>query len=255
MIFDTHAHYNDPAFDEDRDILLSSMARHNVGTILNVGADLPDCRASVELAHRYPFIYAAVGVHPDHVGSIDDAFWDWMHKTAAEDSRVVAIGEIGLDYHWDVEPREFQKEWFIRQMDLARELELPIIIHSRDAAQDTMEIMQEHAQGLHGVMHCYSYSPEMAQEYVKMGFFLGVGGVLTFKNGKKLKKTVEAVPIEHLLLETDCPYMAPEPYRGSRNNSIYIDEVAQTMAELKGMQKDEVIRICTANAERLFRCS
>ena len=252
MIFDTHAHYDDEQFDTDRETLLAGMHDNNVGTIINVGASLNGCRRSVELAEQYDFIYAAIGVHPDEVGALDEEFIQWIRKTAQINSKVVAIGEIGLDYHWDVEPREVQKHWFIRQMELARELDLPISVHSRDAAKDTFDLIAEYGQGLSGVIHCYSYSPEMAKEYVKMGYHIGLGGVVTFKNAKKAKETAQVIPIERILLETDCPYMAPTPYRGKRNNSAYIDYVAEEIAALKGMSKEEVIARTEENAVRLF---
>lgn len=252
MIFDTHAHYDDEQFDEDRAALLSSMYSHNVGTIINVGASLDGCRTSVALAEQYDFIYAAVGVHPDEVGGLDEAFLQWMRETACSKPKVVAIGEIGLDYHWDVEPREIQKKWFLRQMDLARELSLPIIVHSRDAAKDTYDMIAEHGKDLSGVIHCYSYSPEMAEEYVKLGYHIGLGGVVTFKNAKKAKETAAVIPLEWILLETDAPYMAPTPFRGKRNNSILIDYVAEEIAQIKGISKDEVIAVTEENARRLF---
>ncbi len=252
MIFDTHAHYDDEQFDIDREELLASMHENNVGAIINVGASLDGCRRSVELAGKYDFIYAAVGVHPDEVGGLSEEFIQWMRETAQTDPKVVAIGEIGLDYHWDVKPREVQKKWFIRQMELARELNLPICVHSRDAAQDTFDLIAEHGRGLSGVIHCYSYSSEMAKEYVKLGYHIGLGGVVTFKNAKKAKETVTVVPMEKILLETDCPYMAPTPYRGKRNNSIYIDYVAEEIASLKGMTKEDVIARTEENAKRLF---
>ena len=276
MIFDTHAHYNDKQFDADRDELLSSMSEQNVGTIVNVGASFQDCKDGVALARKYPFVYAAVGLHPDDVGELEAAepavagpadagvevagqagesgntVFDWIRKTAETDPKVVAIGEIGLDYHWNVETHDVQEKWFRRQLDLAEELNLPVSIHSRDAAEDTLRIMKEYAGRITAVMHCYSYSPELAEEYVKLGYYFGVGGVVTFKNGKKLKRTVEAVPMERILLETDCPYLAPDPYRGKRNHSGYIDYVAAEIASLKGLSKEEVIAITEANAKRFF---
>ncbi|MGI5931035.1 MAG: TatD family hydrolase [Eubacterium sp.] len=252
MIFDTHAHYNDKQFDSDREELLASMKDHNVGTILNVGASVQDCRDTVELAHRWPMIYGAVGVHPDHTGELNEEIFAWLRETAGTDDRIVAIGEIGLDYHWNIESHETQKKWFIRQLELAGKLDLPVSIHSRDAAQDTLEIMKTYGQGLTGSIHCFSYSPEIAEEYVKMGFCIGTGGVVTFKNAKKLKNTVARTPMEYLLLETDCPYLAPSPHRGERNHSIYLDFVADTVAQLKGISKEEVIRQTEANARRVF---
>ncbi len=251
MIFDTHAHYNDKQFDADRIELLTSMKEQNVGTILNVGASLQDCKDALELANTYNFIYAAVGVHPDSVGELTEESFRWLSDLAKE-KKVIAIGEIGLDYHWNVETLEIQKKWFIRQLELARELDLPLSIHSREAAKDTFQIMKEYGKGLRGSIHCYSYSLEMAKEYIKLGFHIGVGGVITFKNSRKLKETVEGIPMEWILLETDAPYLAPVPYRGKRNNSAYIDLVAQQIGNLKGFSKEEVIAITEANAEQLF---
>ena len=212
MLFDTHAHYDDERFDEDRDALLASMPENNVGLILNPGCDVETSRKAVSYANKYPFVYAAVGIHPDEVGSLNEETFAQM-KELFKEEKVVAVGEIGLDYYWDNEPREVQKKWFIRQLELARELDLPVLIHSREAAADTMEIMKGHAKGLSGVIHCYSYSKEMAQEYIKMGFYIGVGGVVTFKNAKKLKEVVENIPLTSIVLETDCPYMAENIHR------------------------------------------
>ena len=252
MIFDTHAHYDDKQFDDDREELLESMKEQNVGTIINVGASFAGCLRSVELAEKYPFVYAAVGVHPDEVGELDEDKIEWMRQTAKNCEKVVAIGEIGLDYHWDVEPREVQQKWFVRQMELARELGLPISVHSREAAQDTFDLICAHGEGLSGVIHCYSYSSEMAVEYIKRGYHIGVGGVVTFKNAKKLKETVIEIPLERIVLETDCPYMAPTPHRGERNHSGYIDLVAGAVANLKGLSKEEVIAVTEENARKLF---
>jgi TatD DNase family protein len=252
MIFDTHAHYDDEQFDTDREELLLSMYENNVGTIINVGASLAGCRRSVELADKYDFMYAAVGVHPDEVGELNEETFAWLRETAMSHPKVVAIGEIGLDYHWDVEPRDIQKKWFIRQMELARELNLPICVHSRDAAKETFDLIAEYGKELSGVIHCYSYSPEMAMEYVKLGYHIGLGGVVTFKNAKKAKETAIAIPLEKLLLETDAPYMAPTPHRGTRNNSIYIDYVAAEIAALRGIPKEEVIARTEENARKLF---
>ena len=232
MIFDTHAHYDDEQFDTDRDALLRGMAEQNVGTIINVGASLEGCWRSVELAHQYPFVR--------------------LRETARTEEKVVAIGEIGLDYHWDVQPHEVQKYWFVKQMELAKELDLPIAVHSRDAAKDTFDLIAARGKGQRGVIHCYSYSPEMAQEYVKLGYHIGLGGVVTFKNAKKAKETARQIPLERILLETDCPYMAPTPFRGKRNNSAYIDYVAQEIADLKGISKEEVIAVTEENAKKLF---
>lgn len=252
MIFDTHAHYDDEQFNEDRVELLNSMEEQGVGTIINVSATYNSCRKVIALAKEYPFVYAAVGIHPDEVGSLNEETFAQM-KELFKEEKVVAVGEIGLDYYWDNEPREVQKKWFIRQLELARELDLPVLIHSREAAADTMEIMKGHAKGLSGVIHCYSYSKEMAQEYIKMGFYIGVGGVVTFKNAKKLKEVVENIPLTSIVLETDCPYMAPEPNRGKCNNSAYIRYVAEKIAELKGITYEEVVEQTEKNARDMYR--
>jgi TatD DNase family protein len=252
MIFDTHAHYDDSKFDEDRDELLMSMSEAGVAGIVNVGATLESCRRTLELAHRYPFVYAAVGVHPDEVGSLNEETFAMLESWCKEE-KVVAVGEIGLDYHWDVEPREVQKEWFIKQLELARRLDLPVNIHSRDAAEDTFQIMKEHAAGLTGIIHCFSGSKELAAEYVKLGFHIGVGGVVTFKNGKKLKQVVEQVPLSSIVLETDAPYLAPEPNRGKRNQSSYIQYMAEEVARIKGVTYEEVIRQTEENARNVYR--
>ena len=251
MIFDSHAHYDDAQFDEDRTELLLSMEANGVGTIVNVGSTLSSCTKVVELAKEYPNVYVAVGVHPDEVGDLNEETFAFV-KEQCQKEKVVAVGEIGLDYYWDNESHEVQKEWFVRQLDLARELDLPVVIHSREAAADTLEIMKEHAQGLRGVIHCFSYSVEMAREYVKMGFHIGVGGVVTFKNGRKLKEVVEEIPLEKVLIETDSPYLAPVPYRGKRNNSSYLSYVAEEIARIKGITVEEVISTTEANAKELF---
>ena len=251
MIFDTHAHYDDEAFDEDRDQLLSSMKDGGVGCIVNVCASVGGFGGTLELMKAYPFVYGAVGVHPDDAGIMTQDTLDEIRRLSHME-KMVAIGEIGLDYYWDNEPHEVQQKWFIRQLELAGEVKKPVIIHSREAAADTMYIMKNYAQGLGGVIHCYSYSREMAEEYVKMGFYIGIGGVVTFKNAKKLKDVVAAIPIEKIVLETDCPYMAPEPYRGKRNQSSYIRYVAEKIAELKEMSPEEVIAVTEKNARDLY---
>ena len=251
MIFDTHAHYDDEQFDEDRGELLGGMADAGVGTIVEIGASMESSRNAVRLAEQYPFIYAAVGVHPDNVGELNEETFEEL-KTMCGHEKVVAVGEIGLDYHWDTEPREVQKHWFIRQLQLAREMGLPVNIHSRDAAEDTMTIMKEYGRGLGGIIHCFSYSLVMAQEYVKMGFSIGVGGVVTFKNGRKLKEIVANLPLEKIVLETDCPYMAPEPNRGKRNDSRNIHYVAEKIAELKNVTKEKVIEQTENNAKLIY---
>ena len=251
-IFESHAHYDSEQFDEDRHELLMSMPEHGVGTIINSGANWDSVTEVVEMAAKYPFMYAAVGMHPDEVGDLNEERFEYL-KSQCQKDKVVAVGEIGLDYYWDNEAHDVQKKWFIKQLELARELDLPVIIHSREAAADTMEIMKEYGKGLRGVIHCFSSSKELALEYVKMGFYIGVGGVVTFKNAKKLKEVVEAVPLERILLETDCPYLAPTPYRGKRNSSIYIQYIAEEIANIKGVTYEEVVAQTEQNGKDLFR--
>lgn len=254
MIFETHAHYDDERFAEDRDTLLASLPERGIGRIINVGSTLVSTKETLAIAQNYPYVYAAVGVHPSEIGDLNEETFAWL-KEQTRQEKTVAVGEIGLDYYWDKEPevQKAQRYWFKRQMELAREETLPVIIHSRDAAEDTMRLMQEiHAEEIPGVIHCYSYSKEMALEFVKMGYRIGVGGVVTFKNARKLKETVEAVPMEAILLETDCPYMAPEPHRGTRNDSSNIPYVVNTIAQIKGISTDEVEQITWENAMRLF---
>ena len=252
MIFETHAHYDDEAFDKDRDILLSSMQDNKIGFIVNVGASLKSTAASIQLAKQYPFVYAAAGVHPNETAELNEESYAWLREQCLQ-KKVVAVGEIGLDYYWDEPLREIQKIWFARQLELARDIRKPVIIHSRDAAKDTYDIMSAHNAGeIGGVVHCFSYSAEMAQQYVKMGFYIGVGGVVTFKNGKKLKEVVEAVPIERILLETDSPYLAPEPNRGKRNSSLNIPYIAQKIAEIKGMTYEDVVTVTEKNARQMY---
>ena len=251
MIFETHAHYDDEQFDMDREALLLSMPEKWIGTIVNVSATYASCQRVVDLVQKYPFMYAAVGIHPDEVGSLNEERFQQM-KELCKQEKVVAVGEIGLDYYWDNESHDLQKEWFVRQLDLARELNLPVLIHSREAAADTMEIMKQYGQGLKGVIHCFSYSKEMAAEYVKMGFYIGVGGVVTFKNARKLKETVQEIPLTSIVLETDCPYLAPVPYRGKRNNSAYIKYIAEEIAGIKGVSYEEVVEQTEKNARDLY---
>ena len=253
MIFETHAHYDDEAFDEDREKLLETMHAQGIEKIINVGASLQGVRDTVALTEKYPFVYGAVGIHPDEVGNLTEEDMKEL-RGYCDREKIAAIGEIGLDYYWDKENHEIQKKWFVRQMDLAKETGLPIIVHSRDAAKDTLDIMKaERADNLSGVIHCYSYSKEHAREYMNMGYYLGVGGVVTFKNAKRLKEVVEYAPLDYLLLETDAPYLAPEPYRGKRNCSLYLTYVAQTIARTKGVPYETVVETTRKNAEKLFK--
>ncbi len=251
MIIDTHAHYDDKQFDIDRDELLSSLEDGGISAVVNASASVHSWDKILELTRKYSFVYGMIGVHPDEIGELDEESFARMEKLVSE-PKIVAVGEIGLDYYWDKESHEQQKEWFIRQLNLAREKNLPVNIHSREAAADTFEILKEYGQGLKAIIHCYSYSKEMALEYVKMGYLIGVGGVVTFKNAKKLKEVVQAVPMEQIVLETDCPYLAPTPYRGKRNSSLYLPYVAEAIAELKGMTAEEVIEKTEENARRFY---
>ncbi len=252
MIFDTHAHYDDEQFDQDREELLGSMNAGGVGLIVDAASTIRSWDEIVKLTERYDFIYGSVGVHPDEVGSLDEESFQRMRELLDRE-KIVAVGEIGLDYYWDKENHDLQKKWFVRQLELAREKALPVMIHSREAAADTMEIMKTYAAGMNAVIHCYSYSAEMAREYVKMGYYIGVGGVVTFKNAKKLKQVVEEIPLEAIVLETDCPYLAPVPYRGKRNCSLYLPYVAEEIARLKGITCEAVIRQTEENARKLYR--
>lgn len=253
MIFDTHAHYDNEAFDEDRDKLLDSMYANGISYLVNVGASIKSTAASIKLAECYPYIYAAAGVHPSETMELNEEKFAWL-STQCRHEKVVAVGEIGLDYYWDEPSHDIQKTWFARQLDLAREVNKPVIIHSREAAKDTYDIMAaKNAADIGGVIHCYSYSAQLALDYLKMGFYIGIGGVVTFKNAKKMKETVEAVPIEKILLETDSPYLAPEPNRGKRNTSLNLPYIAQKIAEIKTIPYDEVIQITENNAKKLYK--
>ena len=252
MIFDTHAHYDDRQYDEDRETLIASLIREGIGGVVNIGADMASSERALELAHKHGFIYAAVGVHPSEVEELNEEAMNRL-KVWSEDERCVAIGEIGLDYHWPDPTPEIQKKWFVRQLELAREVKLPVVIHSRDAAKDTMDIMHsEHAEEIGGVVHCFSYSKEIAKECVDMGFYIGVGGVVTFKNGRKLREVVEEIPMEKILLETDCPYLSPEPHRGERNSSLNLPYVVKEIANIKGISEEDVIRVTEENARRMY---
>ena len=253
MIFETHAHYDDEKFDEDRDALLSSMKENGIGRIINVSANLESLENTRKLMEQYPFIYGAFGLHPDEVGDLNEDVMERMRGLCRLE-KAVAVGEIGLDYYWDKENHEKQQYWFRRQIALAREEKLPMIIHSREAAADTLRVMKEEkSEEIGGVIHCFSYSAEMVEEYLKMGFYLGIGGVVTFKNAKKIKEVVQMAPMERILLETDSPYLAPVPYRGKRNSSLYLPYVVREIAEIKGISEEEVIEMTEKNAVRLFQ--
>ncbi len=250
MLFDSHAHYDDHRFDRDRDELLSQMRQCGVGRILNAGCDLASSRASVELAKRYDFLWAAVGSHPDDAGHVDDGTLD-AYRTLAAEERVVAIGEIGLDYHYEDVPRAVQQEAFARQLALAQELGLPVIVHEREAHADAMEIVDAYPD-VRGVFHCFSGALEMARWLLHRGWYLGFTGVLTFKNARKALEVAENVPLHRILLETDCPYMAPEPYRGKRCDSTMLAQTATRLAALRGITPEEAAQTTWDNASTLF---
>lgn len=258
MIFDTHAHYDDSAFDEDRSKILSSLKEQGVEVIVNVGAELAGCQKTIELTEKYPFVYGALGIHPDGISVLteDDITSlrdECIRRSIKSGGKIVAVGEIGLDYYYPEPEPVLQKKWFARQLELAHEVNLPVIIHSRDAAQDTYDIMKEHnAEKIGGIVHCYSYSKQMAERFLDMGFYFGVGGVITFKNARKLVETVEYLPLDSIVLETDCPYLAPVPKRGTRNDSTNLIFVAEKIAEIKGIPTEEVIRITNINAKKVY---
>ena len=303
MIFDTHTHYDDEAYDADREAVILRQRENGVGLIVACGADMESSNAALKLAEDHEYIYAAVGIHPDNIGqlisgrglsekdgstedtaatreipeqdelaegtaatreipeqnrSTDEAVTEWL-RAAALHPKCRAIGEIGLDYHWDVHPRQLQQVGFKAQWRLARELNLPVVIHSRDAAEDTLNIVREMYEEYRSSgtefradMHCYSYSAELAEEYIRMGMYFGIGGVLTFKNAKKLIASVGKIPMDRILLETDCPYLAPEPYRGSRNESSHLKGVVGKLAEIKGFSGEEIEKITYENARRFY---
>lgn len=253
MIFDTHAHYDDKQFDQDREELLASMKDNGIGTIVDVGSNMETSAWIVDAVKRYPMMYGAVGVHPSDTADLTDSDIDTLKEYAGKD-KILAIGEIGLDYYWDEPERAIQKKWFEAQIELAREVKLPIIIHSRDAAKDTYDIMKAlHAEEIGGVVHCFSYSKEMARQFLDMGFYIGIGGVVTFKNAKTLKEVAAYTPLDRIVLETDCPYLSPEPNRGKRNSSLNLNYVAEALSQIKGINKEELIAVTEENARQLYR--
>lgn len=253
MIFDTHAHYDDEAFANDRDELFDQMKTAGIDYVVNIGANMASSRATVAMCDKYPFVYGAVGVHPsDSLEMTEDALAEL--KMLASRDKVVAIGEIGLDYYWPEPDRFVQKPAFEAQIALAKEVNLPIVVHSRDAARDTADMLLATKAGeCGGVIHCFSYGKEMAREFLNMGFHIGVGGVVTFKNAKKLKEAIEYIPMDRILLETDCPYLAPTPYRGKRNSSLYLPYVAEEIARIKGISYEEVLEITLTNAKKMYK--
>jgi TatD DNase family protein len=256
MIFDSHAHYDDKAFDDDRHELLGNMPAHDIDFILNAGSSLKSLKIVLELTACYPFVYGALGVHPSETAELTAENLAWMKEQCENKDvlKVVAIGEIGLDYYWDEPAREIQKHWFVRQLSLAKEESLPVIIHSREAAKDTLDILRAEKVAEHGgVMHCFAYTKETARECLEMNLYIGIGGVVTFKNAQKMKEVVAYTPLERILIETDSPYLAPVPYRGKRNSSAYLSHIAREIAAIKEVSYEKVVEQTRENAMKLFR--
>ena len=248
-IFDSHAHYTDKAFNDDRENMLGSLRESGICGVINCGADIESSVFSVELANKYYYIYAACGIHPEEADKIPENYIEIIRNLATNE-KCVAIGEIGLDYYWRQDTKEKQKELFEKQILLSKELDLPIIVHDREAHGDTLEILKKHKPK--GVLHCFSGSPETAEKILKLGMYIGLGGALTFKNARKAVEVAEMLPSDRLLLETDCPYMAPVPFRGKRNYSGYIPYIAEKVAEIKGIDPQTVLDITSENAKKLF---
>ena len=251
MLFDTHAHMNDPAYDEDREEVLLGLKDKGVELMMNVGCCLDSSKDCIAMAEKYPFVYASVGTHPDSANEVDEQVIE-TYRQMARHPRVLAIGEIGLDYYYETIPRETQQKAFRMQMALAKELDMPVIVHERNAHDDGMRIVKEF-KGVTGVFHCYSGSAEMARQLVDMGWYIGFTGVLTFKNARKAVETAQSIPLERIVLETDCPFMAPEPFRGKRNDPGYLYRMAERLAELRDLPVEQIWQITTQNAKRLYR--
>ena len=251
MIFDTHAHYDDKRFDEDREALLDSMKEQGVGLITNVGSTIKTWDKILRLTEEYSFVYGTIGIHPSITEELTHENIERL-KAYLNQKKVVAVGEIGLDYYWDKEHQQLQKEMFIKQLEIAKQVKLPAVIHSREAAADTFGMIKEHAKELTCMLHCFSYSAQQALEYVKMGHYIGICGVVTFANGKKLKEVVKEIPLTSILLETDAPYLSPDPKRGKRNDSRNLIYVARAIGEIKGIAVEEVIRQTSENGKRFF---
>ncbi len=251
MIFESHAHYDSSKFKDDSDEIITNCYKNNVTKIVNIGADMKSSKTSVDLANKYDFVYAAVGVHPHDVKSMTEDDIETLKQYVLNEEKVVAIGEIGLDYYYDYSDRESQRKWFERQLELANELDMPVVIHSRDADQECYEIIKKY-KPKKAVIHCFSGSKELAKLYVDMGYYIGVGGVVTFKNSRKLVEVVENIPLESILLETDAPYLSPEPNRGQRNDSTNIKYISRTIAKIKGISPDTVENVTFCNAMSLY---
>jgi len=252
MLFDSHAHLHDEKFDADREQVIKRALENNVTGILTVGTCMTTSARAVALAEQYEGIYAAVGIHPHDAQGITEADYAQL-ATWSEHDKVVAIGEIGLDYYYDLAPKDTQRAVLVRQIHLAREMNKPFIIHDRDAHRDIMDVIKSEAQGLSGVFHCFSGSLEMAKEVIKLGFYISIAGPVTFKNAAKLPEIVASIPLERLLVETDCPYLTPHPFRGKRNEPAYVSIVAEKIASLRGIERSALAESTTANVKRLFK--
>ena len=251
MLFDTHAHLNDPAFDADRETLMAGLEEKGISFVMNAGCSLQSSKDIIKMAEAYPWLYASVGSHPDSADEVNEEVIDTYRKLCRHE-KVKAIGEIGLDYYYEDIPREIQKKAFRMQMELARELDLPVIVHEREAHDDGMRIVKEFPT-VKGVFHCYSGSAEMARQLVNMGWYIGFTGVLTFKNARKAVETAASIPLDRIVIETDCPFMAPEPYRGKRNDPGMLPKMAEKLAEIRGISYEEAVKATTKNAKRLYR--
>ena len=252
MLFDTHAHMDDRAFDADREELLSGLQACGISLVMNPGCSLESSRNAAALAERYPFVYAAVGSHPDAADEVNDAVLEEYRKLCKQNPKIKAIGEIGLDYHYEDIPRDLQKKAFIAQLELARELDLPVIVHERDAHEDGLAIVKAFPE-VKGVFHCFSGSAELARQLVELGWYIGFTGVLTFKNARRAIEAASAIPLERIVIETDCPYMSPEPFRGRRNDPGKVYRMAEKLAEIRGISVEDAQRITLENGKRLYR--
>ncbi len=248
-IFDSHCHYDDEKYDEDREQVIAEIQKNGVCNAINIGCDIESSNDSIKLALKYPFMYAAVGIHPHTAAEVGEGYLDELEAMSAN-KKVVAIGEIGLDYHYDFSPRDVQQRVFEEQLILANKLNMPVVIHSREATEDTMRLLEKYKPK--GVLHCYTGSAQTAKEVLKLDMYIGFTGVVTFKNARKTLEVIDITPLDRILLETDCPYMAPEPYRGKRSTSDMIEKTAETVAQVKGITAQEMIDIASENTKRLF---
>ena len=251
MLFDTHAHLNDPAFDPDREELMNGLVDKGVGLVMNAGCSLESSRDIVNMTAKYPWLYGSVGSHPDSADEVNEEVIEEYRKLC-QNEKIKAIGEIGLDYYYEDIPRDIQQKAFRMQMQLAKEVDLPVIVHEREAHDDGMRIVKEFPK-VTGVFHCYSGSAEMARQLVNMGWYIGFTGVLTFKNARKAVETAASIPLERIVIETDCPFMAPEPFRGKQNDPSYLYRMAERLAEIRGITPEEAAAATTENAKRLYR--